>query len=185
MDKLVSVSTKRAQVDVLKFGTMFLASRLMAEGSVTDQAWLKQTMLTLLGFVVFDVVVANVVDLERLSLQDELKDVAGTWLKVGTMLAVSRYLSGGSLSDTEWLRQSAHTLVGFNTFALVTKKVLGDCSGKTGMAKAVCADWAEVTTMMLVSRVLGGQSVADPAWLKESLMTLLGFTAYQVFVAKH
>ncbi len=185
MEQVLATSTRRVQLDVLKVGTMFVVSRAMAEQSLVDMAWVKSAVLTLVGFAVFDILVANVVDLKDSNLQSELKDMLATWLKVGTMMVVSRYLSGESLRDPEWVKECLYTLVGFNTFTLVTQKFMerNPTDKLSTRTKAVVGDWMNVGTMLVVSRVMSQQSLGDPAWLKTSLLTLLGFTVYDVFAA--
>lgn len=187
MEQILSTTTRRVQLDALKFGTMFIVSRALAEQSLVDMAWVKSSVLTIVGFAVFDILVANLVNLDNVNLQDELKEMVETWLKVATMMIVSRYLSGGSLQDPNWVKESLYTILGFNTFTLVTKKFMQrNPTGKLSpKAKAVVEDWLNVGTMMIVSRIMSAQSITDPTWLKGSMLTLLGFTVYDVFVAQH
>lgn len=187
MNQVVSTTTRRVQLDALKFGTMFIVSRALAEQSLVDMEWVKTSVLTILGYAVFDVVVANVVNLQNTNFQDELKEMLSTWLKVGTMLIVSRYLSGGSLNDKRWISESMYTLVGYNTFTLVTKKFAENnpSANVSPKARAVVEDWLNVGTMLVVSRIMSSQSIIDPVWLKSSFLTLLGFAVYNVFVSKY
>jgi len=50
--------------------------------------------------------------------------------------------------------------------------------------KNITLDWAKVGTMLTVSHLLSGGSVNDPEWIKSSLFTLLGFSAYEGLVSK-
>lgn len=186
MNNVVTGTVKRAQVDALKFGTMFIVSRALAEQSLVDMEWVKTSVLTILGFAVFDIVVANFVNLKNVNLQDELREMVGTWLKVGTMMVTSRYLAGGNLYDRQWLREVFYTMVGFNTFTLVTKKFQEMNQTKLSpMTAAVVGDWLNAGTMMVVSRIMSQENLGDPVWLKSTFLSLLGFTVYDVFVAKY
>lgn len=186
MEQILSTTSRRVQLDALKFGTMFIVSRALAEQSLVDMAWVKSSVLTIVGFAVFDILVANLVNFDNVNLKDELREVVETGLKVATMMIVSRFLSGESLQDQEWIKESLYTILGFNTFTLVTKKFMEvNANDKLSpKAKAVIQDWANVGTMMVVSRIMSAKSLTDPVWLKGSLLTLLGFTVYDVFVAK-
>ena len=187
MDKIIATTTRRVQVDALEFGTMFIVSRALAEQSLLDMEWVKSSVLTIIGFAVFDIVVANAVNLDNANLKDELKEMVEMWMKFGTMMIVSRYLSGGSLQDQSWIKESIYTLLGFNTFTLVTKKFMqrNPAAAKLSPgAQKVISDWAMVGTMMLFSRIMSSQSITDPTWLKGSMLSLLGFTVYDVFVYK-
>lgn len=46
--------------------------------------------------------------------------------------------------------------------------------------KWVMDDWIKVGTMLVVSQLLSGKSIADPTWQFASLATLVGFTIYQI-----
>lgn len=180
MNSVMQASLGRAQSTALQFGTMFLVSRVLSQQSLNDTNWLKSVVLTLLGFAAYHMVVENTVNTS--SLQGDLKAVVDTWLKVGCMLVVSRVLSGQSLQDREWMQSSVMTLVGFNAYTVLTSKLV-DNSGKSGVARRVADNTLNVATMLAVSRVMSNGSLSDGDWLKESLMTVLGFAVYDSFVA--
>lgn len=109
-------------------------------------------------------------------------DILADWAKVGTMLVVSRLISGESIQDQDWIRASLFTLVGFTMYHVLTRNVVD--TERFGEYKPIADDWMKVGTMMVVSRLLSGQSLQDPAWLQASLFTLLGFTAYNLLTSK-
>lgn len=182
MNQVIRNSLGRSQATALQFGTMFLVSRVLSQRSLSDRAWIKSVVLTLVGFAAYHMVVENLVNTNGLN--KELKSIVDTWLKVGTMLVVSRVLAGGSLRDQTWIQSSLMTLVGFNAYNILTSKLIS-CEDKTGVARRVCDNTLNVGTMLAVSRIMSNGSLADPAWMKESFMTLLGFAVYDVFVARH
>jgi Fe-S cluster biosynthesis and repair protein YggX len=111
------------------------------------------------------------------------KDVLSDWLQFGTMFVVSQILSQKSLCDINWVKSSLHTLIGFTVYNVLTKKVIPN-NMTDNVMKSVFDDWVKVGTMLVVSRLLSQQSLTDPAWIRSSLYTLLGFTAYTVAIPK-
>jgi len=112
-----------------------------------------------------------------------IKDISTDILRVGTMLTVSQWLSGGSLVDKSWQKNTLYTLAGFSTYHLTTRNFVG--SDYSATAKAVVDDWAKVGTMMIVSRLLGGGSLLDKKWFYSCIATLIGFTVYDIVIAKY
>jgi len=162
--------------DWFKVGTMLVVSRVLSGGSLQDQAWQRSSLNTLLGFTAYHVLTKNLVDTARFG---EFKPIADTWLKVGTMLVVSRLLSGGNLADRTWQMSSLFTLLGFTAYHLLTSKLVkGDQLADNAAVVSSINDWANVGTMLVVSHLLGGGNLQNQTWQRSSLYTLLGFTAY-------
>lgn len=114
--------------------------------------------------------------------QVNLQDIINDWLKVGTMLVVSRIFSGESLQDQTWQRVSLYTLLGFTSYHVLTKNLFD--TERFGGYKSIADTWIKVGTMMIVSQLLSGGSLADRNWQMGSLYTLLGFTAYELLTSK-
>lgn len=167
----------------LKFATMFIVSRVLAQQPLNDQEWIKASVLTLVGFAVFDALLVQVFDPKTLNMREDLRAALCVVLKVGTMLVVSRALSGQSLNDQKWRDATFYTLLGFALYPLATKKLLSGVSGLGPKGNAVVSDVLEFGTALTVSRVMANGSLADPAWLKETMLTLVGFTVYDLVVA--
>ena len=110
--------------DTLKFGTMFVVSRLLSGQSLADQSWISASIATLVGFAVYNIVVATYVKGKDLTYNPKLQMVVDDWMKVGTMLAVSRIISCESLFDPKWVRGSLATIIGFSTYDLVTSHII-------------------------------------------------------------
>lgn len=162
--------------DLLKVGTMLVVSRVLSGGSLQDPAWQRSSLFTLLGFTAYHILTKNFIDTERFG---EYKSIADDWLKVGTMMVVSRLLSGGSLTDRAWQMSSLFTLLGFTAYNLLTKNFIqGSQFAENPAVVSSINDWAKVGTMLAVSHLLGGGNVQDAAWQRSALGTLLGFTAY-------
>ena len=94
---------KNALDDVLKFGTMLVVSQLLAGKSLADQAWMKSTAFTLVGFVAFDLVTYRLSDM--MSGTPKQKLMVSDAVKFGTMFTVSRYLSGQPF-NTAWMLEN-------------------------------------------------------------------------------
>lgn len=172
---MISAETMKAiRDDWLKVGIMMIVSHILNGGSVQDQRWMQSSLYTLLGFTAYQLVTSRL----DTSFAGNYKPIADDWMKVGTMLVVSRLLARQPL-DQVWLQSSLYTLLGFTAYHLVTKKFIKtDSLG--GIQKDVADDWLKVGTMLGVSRALGGQSLQDNQWQRESLNTLFGFSTYDV-----
>lgn len=110
-------------------------------------------------------------------------DILTDWGKFGTMLALTQWLSGGSLSDAKWQKATLFTLSGFTSYHLTTRNIFSHhLSGTTG---AIVNDWIKVGTMFIVSQLLSGGSLTDAAWIRACLATLIGFTVYNLVTAKY
>lgn len=170
---------KDIAVDSLKFGTMFVVSQWLAGGSLMDGNWQKNSLFTILGFAAYQLSTRTALSTKGLT--GATKMVADDLIKVGTMMIVSRLLSGGSLTDPNWFSASMATLIGFFTYDIVTSKYIKgkDLTYNTKL-QAVVDDWAKVGTMLIVSRLISCESVADPKWLMSSIGVLLGFSVYNL-----
>lgn len=115
--------------DTIKFGTMFVISRLLSGGNLWDPAWLSACMGTLIGFAVYNVVVYKYVQGKELSYNPKLQMVIDDWAKVGTMLLVARLVSCESLFNSEWAMGSLAVILGFTTYDLVTSHVIDKIFG--------------------------------------------------------
>ena len=163
-------------VDWVKFSTMFVVSRLLAGGDLGDQEWMMGCLYTLLGFTAYHMVTKKLVpnNLEN----DAMKRVLNTWLKVGTMLTVSRLLSGKSL-DEGWMMSSLFTILGFNAMDAVVKDLVPLDMIESAVMKDVVTDALTVATMTSVSTLLAGGEINEQV-MTSALYTFLGFAAYDV-----
>ncbi len=175
MDSLLA---DRALVkDWLNFGTMFVVSRLLAGGALDDNAWIMSCLYTLLGFTTYHLVVKKMIPN---NMSGAMERVMNTWLKVGTMLTVSRLLSGEPLNE-KWMMSSLYTLLGFNAYDIITidmvpNNLTGNEAINAAINTIVC-----VGTMSVVSRVLSGEPL-NQKWLSGTVYTLVGFATYDVVV---
>ena len=165
--------------DWVKVGTMLVVSNWLGGGSVFDRSWQKNSAYTLMGFTAYHLSTRNF--LTPSGLEGPVKAIVDDTIKVGTMLMVSRLLSGDSLADSNWLAASLATLVGFAVYNLVVSRyVVSSELTNNGKLQNVVDDWAKVGTMLVVSRLISCESVLDPKWVSSTLNTLVGFTAYDL-----
>ncbi len=169
----------RAKGTTLKFATMFVVSQLLSGGSLNDEKWMRSSLLTIVGFAVFDMLVTDLVDTS--SLQGPTLNAVNTCLKVGTMMIVSRLLAGGDLTDPQWLKQSGATLAGFTAWHLVGSQLV-DLSRFTGKTRTMVEDVAVVSTMNVVARTLLGGDIKDEKWMKQVAFDIGGFLVYDKVV---
>lgn len=164
--------------DWLKVGTMMAVSRWLSGQSLMDRSWQTASLHTLLGFTSYHLSTRNVVNTEATG---EFKPIADDWVKVGTMMIVSRLLSGGNLMDQQWIFGCIATLVGFTVYHIVTSKYIkGSDMATNDHVQMAIDDVAKVGTMLLVSRLMTCQSVFDSTWASGSLATLVGFVAFDL-----
>jgi len=105
---------------VTKMATVFTTMRLLTTRSLeslTDGRWLTSTGYMLLGFGAYELVTKKFVRTEER--KGDWKQITDDWLIWGTMFLVSHYLSGGDITDPNFLNKSSKTILGFNTGSLV------------------------------------------------------------------
>ena len=174
---LDSILADRALVvDWVKFSTMFVVSRLLAGGSLDDQSWMMSCLYTLLGFTAYHIVVKKAVpnNMEN----DVMKRAMDTWLKVGTMLTVSRLLSGEPLNE-KWMMSSLYTILGFNAYDVLVHDMIPSNLTENPSVNAAITEAVIVGTMSTVSRLLSGEPLNEK-WMMGTAYTIAGFAAYDV-----
>jgi hypothetical protein len=114
-------------------------------------------------------------------------DILHEWLKVGTMFLVSRLLetqqNNTPFADQKWIESSIFTLLGFTTYHIVTKRFV-QIDNANPIIQNVINTVLKIGTMLVVSRLLSRQSITDEKWIRSSLYTLVGFSAYDAFTHK-
>jgi len=174
---LDNILADRALVtDWVKFSTMFVVSRLLAGGSLEDQQWMMSCLYTLLGFTAYHIVTKKAVPNNQEN--DTMRRVMDTWLKVGTMLVVSRMLSGEPL-DEKWMMSSLYTILGFNAYDVIVKDLVPTNLTENSNVNDAITDAVVVGTMSTVSRLLSGEPLNEK-WMMGTAYTIAGFAAYDV-----
>lgn len=160
---------KKVTNDVLKVGTFFVVTQLLANKSLADKAWQTEALNTLIGFAVYELVVARFVDPKMFGdFAPAVNDVA----KFGTMLVVVRYLSGQPF-DQRWMMSSGAMLAGFVVYNLIVKKMISTGQLKGDM-KQIADDWLQWGTMLVVQHVLQGGNPMNAAFLKDGVSQIVG-----------
>jgi hypothetical protein len=161
---------KDFQQNIMKFATMLVVSKSF---STTDSEWQTASLYVLIGFATYHAVTKKLVNNE---FEGPMKAVVNTWLKVGTMLAVSRAL-GGKPFDTEFYMESAYTLAGFNVYDVLVYKYVPVMENP--ILAQITADAMVVGTMATVKQALMGKP-HDRTFVIQTLQTIAGFAAYNV-----
>ena len=165
--------------DWAKVGTMLIVAHVIAGGDIMDRNWQRASLFTLLGFTAYHIATRNFIDTANFG---TYKPLADEWSKVGTMLLVSRLLSGLPFNE-QWMRSSLFTLLGFSAYHLVTGKFVqgGNITANTGLAAAI-DDAVKFGTMFIVAHALAGGDFGNRAWQINSLGTIAGFAVFQLLV---
>ena len=106
--------------DLAKVSTMLITVKFMTTqniNSLMDEKWLLGSAITLAGFAAYHLVTKKLLD--TTGRKGDWKEISDDWVKVGTMLVVSHYLSGGDITSPAFLQKSANTVLGFNVGSLV------------------------------------------------------------------
>lgn len=188
MDQLLSSDVlNNIKMDTLKFGVSAeTGARLSKErtlNSLTDPAWLGQTLLVILGFAVYQIVVRRLIstDFAAGSSKLALDDI----LKVGTMLVFKQVVSTrdvASVRDASWQMNTFSVLAGFVSYDFVTRH-LYDTSSLAGPLKASVDDAMKFGTMFVVSQLIQGKSF-DAEWATVSGGYIAGLVAYNYLLSK-
>jgi len=116
-------SYKAIADDWLKFGTMFIVSRLLSGQSLFDMTWVMSTLATLIGFSVYHLVLKLYVKGPELSSNKHIIDAIDDTAKWGTMFLVARMITGESILDHQWALSSLGTIIGFITYDVLVSPV--------------------------------------------------------------
>lgn len=168
--------------DWTKVGTMMMISRWLSGESLADRSWQMASLYTLVGFSTYHLSTRQIINTD---LAGEYKPIADDFVKVGTMMIVSRLLSGGNFTDSTWIYACLATLIGFAVYHLTTAKYIqGKELTYNSKLQDTIDDWAKNGTMFGISRLIKCQSILDPAWAGGTVATLLGFTTYDLVTSR-
>lgn len=191
MDKFLSSDVfNNIKIDTAKVG-LAQATQQLGENrslaSLTDATWLKKAVLTLVGFAVYNLIVANVVStggLKDVNIKMAVDDI----LKVGTMLIVRQFLLEGYQGlHREWMQESAYILIGFMVYDFAVSKFIDtqqlEMSGTISRAGRISInDALKFGTMFTVSRFLEGKAF-DTNYILGSAGFIAGLVAYNYLLA--
>lgn len=170
------------KTDSLHFGPALLVSRLFEQKPLNDIEWVKASILTLIGFAVYQTIVRYFIKTDGIS-NGNIKYAVDDILKFGTMLVASRFLSGLPLNDNNWMKDSASILTGFVTYNFVTAHVY-DTNKLSPKHKLAADDVLKFGTMFLVSRFLTGKAF-DKEWAMSSTGFIVGLLVYDYLLSSY
>ena len=174
-------SDKYMVTDLLKFGTMFIVSRLLSQQNLDDNEWTISSIYMLCGLVTYHLLIKNNV---KYKLQNQqMNDVLDDWLKFGTTLVVARVLSNASLTNYNWQMGTIYTILGLNAYTIIIKNLV-PTNNFSSPIKDIINGSLKWGTMLIVNRLLSGDSLDNEQWIVSSLYTLLGFAAYEIGIKK-
>lgn len=168
--------------DVAKIGTMMVVSRALMMSvdstiSMTDQQWMMSSLFTLIGFSAYHALTKRFVSTAGQS-NPAIRAIHDDLLYFGTMSVVVRLLNRQSLTDMNWLRSTAFTLIGFVMYRVLVQPLVPNI-GQSPTTRAVVHDSMQFGTMFVVSQFLSGGQL-NMRWAQSSLATLAGFAAYEL-----
>tara|TARA_B110000971_G_C19890716_1_gene445184 strand:+ start:205 stop:753 length:549 start_codon:yes stop_codon:yes gene_type:complete len=170
------LANKALVTEFVKVSTMFVVSRLLAGGDLTDKKWMMASLYTTFGFTVFHLIKQFI---PTLSANAKITAAINTAAHIATMSVVSRLLMGEPMNK-QWMMSSLYTIVGFvvaNPF--VADMVPLDFIQHEGL-KASVKDLVIVSSMSVVVRLLEGKSLSDKNWQMGILYTSAGFALYNL-----
>lgn len=177
LTNMLSAETiSKVKSDWYKFGVAYVVAQLLMMKQL-DKEWAVSTLLTLLGFTAYQVFTSNVIDSGRVA-HGTFKNALDDVLKFGTMLIVSHLLSGGSIYDPEWQKETATILAGFVAYDLVTYRV-ADAVGLQGNVNVALNDVVKYGTMFVGSRLLMGKPL-DREWAISSGAFVAGLVVWDL-----
>lgn len=171
MDLLNDLKTDKAlHRNILKFATMLSVSKAL---SLQDAKFVASTIATLVGFTAYHLITKKI----QLPIDNpDLKAISNTWMKVGTMLVVSRLYQGQKLSQ-EFLIDSSMSLLGFNAADLILPRIMPDFGNE--LLQKIVTDVAVVLIMTITKAILTGGKIT-PGLLVKSSWTIVGFVLYDL-----
>lgn len=172
----------------LRFGTMFVVSRLMSGLDLNNRDWRLSCVYVMLGFTLVDVLI-DVAKLPNPGMGGEItKKLANRVLRTSGMMAISQTL-GGSKLDNEWLMQTIYTTLGFCAYDVLIEndsidKMINSLCGR-GILCNIMKSVLETVVMSSVVQVMSGGSLDDRRFQTKTYATALGFCASDVVVASY
>ena len=103
----------------LKFGTMYVVSRLLAGAELFNVEWILEVIYALLGLATYSLIVKKIIP-KNINDNKVLKNIVNVNVIYGTMFIISRLLSGKEF-NLEWLSNIIYILLGFTTYHALIK----------------------------------------------------------------
>jgi len=159
---------------------------LFAGRSLLSRDWQISSLLFLVGFAAYQLLVAQVINTSSFS-TGRVKALFDDLLKVATALVVMRLVSGHAvsvslsfdpLSDQEWLKECGLFLVGFAAYDLATFYIYDTTTIVDSRARSSVNDAIKFGTAWIVFQWLAGKSF-NKTFALETLGFVGGLVAYE------
>ncbi len=164
------ITDKALHRNLLKFATMLTVSKAV---SLQDAKFMTSTIATLVGFTVYHLVTKKI---QLPIINPDLKRVSETWMKVGTMMLVSRLYQGGKITN-EFLTDASMTLIGFNVADIIVPRFLPTFQSK--LVQNIVTDVAIVMISTVSKALLTKQRLSKELFMG-AMWTLSGFILYDL-----
>ena len=196
LDNFLSSDTlNNITMDTGRFGSALTSSKIFddignnfTKPKTNDWEWIKITILTLVGFCIYNLVVANLINTDNIK-NKNVKLAINDSLKFGTMLISVRLLLGESLADIEWIKESLCVLIGlmaydFGTIQLINTNKLMEDNIISKQSKLAIDDTIKFSTMFFVSTWLSSKNF-NKHWLFETTGFIVGIVAYDYLLSEY
>ena len=182
----ISDSINNFEIDTAKFGIALTSEHLFNKQSSNNFEWLKLTILSLIGFAVYNLIISNIINTNAIP-HYNIKLAVDDVLKFGTVYVFLRLATGGTLYDKEWLYEVIFVLAGFVTYDLfiihsVDTKKLETENTITRETRLAIDDILKFSTMFIISRLLSGKDF-DEEWLSSTFGFIIGLVAYDYLLS--
>lgn len=127
--------------------------------------------------------------MESLVVRNTVSNVKNDWIKFGLVFIMTRFLvktesANFPLNNTgttsEWLKSVILILIGFAAYEIVIVNLISTDSLFPLKYKSLVNNVLKVGTMLFVARLLSGNSLNDPAWIKMICSFMFGFAVYNI-----
>lgn len=173
-----------AKTDVLKTASALITQRIFEGKPINDRVWIVTTALTIIGFVSYHLLIASWFRSEdhfKGSAKVSVDDVA----RFSTMFIVSQLMSGGSLSDPQWVRDSGSFIASLVMYDLLFHNLVSQrLSNLDVTARTAIADVLKFGTVFTVNNFAKGGAF-DNTWMMSTGGFITGLVIYDVLVSKY
>ncbi len=175
-----------AKIDIFKNATAYLTQRLFQNPKtpVDDRAFFMQSALVIIGFVAYQLMIASWLRTENY-VNGSAKIALDDTLKFMTMFAITRLLSGGSLSDPEWIKQSGLFIAAIVAYDMLLHNMVNNkltsLQPTTALAVNDVLKWGSVFAMHNFAM----QGEFDRSWMLSTGGFCLGYVIYDLFIGKY
>jgi len=175
-----------AKSDVLKTASALITQRVFEGRPLDDRVWVVSTALTIIGFVAYHIMIASWFRSES-HFSGSAKVAVDDAARFGTMFVVSQIMSGNSLSDPNWIRDSGLFIASIVLYDLLFHNVV---SGKLGEiqldsgVKGALGDAIKIASVFSINNFAKGGEF-DNTWMMSTGGFITGLAIYNIVVEKY